>query len=86
MPEAIVYEDVVTYPAVFQDLAFMVSEETAAGAGVWAETVKPVPRTRAATARATSILTAGLLLEGLPLYDVLRNGLSSFVGFRPIVW
>jgi len=31
VPEVLVYEDVVTYPAVLQDLAFVVSEETAAG-------------------------------------------------------
>jgi phenylalanyl-tRNA synthetase beta chain len=31
IPERVLYEDVITYPAVRQDLAFVVSEETLAG-------------------------------------------------------
>ena len=31
MPERILYEDVITYPAVLQDLAFVVDEELPAG-------------------------------------------------------
>ena len=31
MPERLVYEDVITYPALRQDLAFVVDEDVAAG-------------------------------------------------------